>query len=358
MSSLQPDRPPEPVAAEHVLPPVEPPSAGFILQLFVVPAIIVLVIVAVYFMFSWLARAGEDPQTYVRDIERNNANSWQAAHNLAIELHRNKALRRDAGLNRTLAALLRRKLGQPLPTGRDRESEVALRVFLCKALGEFEIADQVDILVRGAQPGPSGDEAKVRRASIDALALLIRNARLTAAEQPAVLSALLAAAEDDEVFIRSAAVYALGVLGGDAAQQRLRQMVHDSNPDVRYNAATGLARHGDTACVETLIEMLDPNEDVALRGEEEEFRPIKRGTILINALRAAGQLKKQNPRADTAALLEAARQLRATDLQDTVPAGMDRAIHAEADKLLGTADAPEASRSRVTTPREALSRSK
>ena len=45
-------------AGDDLLPPVEPPSAGFIIQLFVVPALIVLVIVSVWFTFSWLVRIG------------------------------------------------------------------------------------------------------------------------------------------------------------------------------------------------------------------------------------------------------------------------------------------------------------
>ena len=39
-----------PPAGEDLLPPVEPPSAGFLIQLFVVPALIVILIVA-----AWLA---------------------------------------------------------------------------------------------------------------------------------------------------------------------------------------------------------------------------------------------------------------------------------------------------------------
>jgi len=42
------------------LPPVEPPSAGFIIQLFVVPGLIVLAIVGVYLLFGKLATVGQD----------------------------------------------------------------------------------------------------------------------------------------------------------------------------------------------------------------------------------------------------------------------------------------------------------
>ncbi len=76
-------RPSEPISAGDALPPVQPPSAGFILQLFVVPGIIVVVIVLVWLMFNWVARTGNDPDEYVAALRRNNANRWQAAFGLA-----------------------------------------------------------------------------------------------------------------------------------------------------------------------------------------------------------------------------------------------------------------------------------
>ena len=48
------------------LPPVEPPSAAFLVQLFLVPGIIVAIIVCVWLSFHWLAHLGNDPQAYVR----------------------------------------------------------------------------------------------------------------------------------------------------------------------------------------------------------------------------------------------------------------------------------------------------
>src|SRR5258708_39462633 len=50
------------------LPPVEPPSAGFIIQLFVVPGLIVLAIVGVYLIFGKLATGGQDWREQVADL--------------------------------------------------------------------------------------------------------------------------------------------------------------------------------------------------------------------------------------------------------------------------------------------------
>jgi HEAT repeat protein len=112
---------------------------------------------------------------------------------------------------------------------------------------------------------------------------------------------------------------ALGVIGGEKFLERLRVMAEDTNPDVRYNAATRLAHHGDSASVPMLVEMLDQNENAGVDVEpEEKMRPRKRVLITINALRAAGQLAEKNPEADLSALKAAVEKLLAGDLPSDV----------------------------------------
>ena len=43
----------QPVNPDDSLPPVEPPSAAFLVQLFLVPGIIVAIIVCVWLAFHW-----------------------------------------------------------------------------------------------------------------------------------------------------------------------------------------------------------------------------------------------------------------------------------------------------------------
>src|SRR5581483_9884282 len=89
MSQSSPE--PRGLSPDDVLPPVEPPSAGFILQLFIVPGVIVVIIVMVWLMFHWLVQQGNDPEAYVAALQRNNEARWQAAVNLA------NALRNERG---------------------------------------------------------------------------------------------------------------------------------------------------------------------------------------------------------------------------------------------------------------------
>src|SRR5687768_581572 len=72
------------VSSDELLPPVEPPSAGFIIQLFVIPAVIVAAVVLFWFVIESLARSGEqDPDQIVRDLRSNNQARFQRAKDLA-----------------------------------------------------------------------------------------------------------------------------------------------------------------------------------------------------------------------------------------------------------------------------------
>ena len=100
--------------------------------------------------------------------------------------------------------------------------------------------------------------------------------------------------------------------------------------------ATGLARLGNTACLETLEEMLDPNNERALSEESNPSeRELKRLRILLNALRATQVLRANNPQTNLQPLEPAIQTLQATEknpqiqmeaeltiqsLQDPVPA--------------------------------------
>src|SRR5258708_16001213 len=66
------------------LPPVEPPSAGFIIQLFVVPGLIVLAIVGVWLLFGKLATGEQDWKGLVVELQHPNAHRrGRAASRLA-----------------------------------------------------------------------------------------------------------------------------------------------------------------------------------------------------------------------------------------------------------------------------------
>jgi HEAT repeat protein len=295
---------------DDALPPVEPPSAGFIVQLFVVPGVIVVVVVMIWLMFNWLAQKGSDRDALVRDLSRNNAARWQAAFTLAQDLKaernaKNPTLTTDPELAKKLAVILH----DEIKAGSLEENPLTLRIYLSRALGEFRVPDALPTLIEAATTVRDEKENEVRRAAHEGIALLADNVGPTNdafSKNPKLEEVLLAAAGDTEVPTRNVATVGLGVIGTPAMVEKLHFMLGDAYPDGRYNAAVRLAQRGDEAAVPVLVEMLDPQEQAGIKVEKEEkMQAFKRALITINALRAAGQLAEKNSSADLAPLKEA-----------------------------------------------------
>src|SRR5688572_16916758 len=151
------------LSPDDALPPVNPPSAGFIVQLFVIPAVIVAVIIVVWALFNWLAHMGNDPRSYVEALRRNNESRWQEAVNLANELNKsgNETLKNDAELARELAKLL----SDEIESGAMDDKPVTLRVYLCRVLGEFHLPEVVPALLEAAATERDPRERDVRLAA-------------------------------------------------------------------------------------------------------------------------------------------------------------------------------------------------
>ena len=153
------DSPRRAISPDDALPPVEPPSAGFLVQLFLVPAIIVGIIVCVWVAFHWLAQLGNDPQAAVRSLRRNTEGRWQAALNLANDLRGpgGAKLKADEALAGELASILgdEVKSGRPVGGGHSAEQSRTLCVYLCRALGEFAVPE-------AAPRGRAGHDARAR----------------------------------------------------------------------------------------------------------------------------------------------------------------------------------------------------
>jgi hypothetical protein len=302
-----------PVLPNDQLPPVEPPSAGFIVQLFVIPALIVVIMFAVGAGIKWLVERDSDPQSYVESLRRNSDARWQSAHDLADVLRnpRNSKLKDDAHLAEQLAGILNKEMDD----GSLEENPIKLRVYLCHLLGEFHVPDVLDVLVRAAKTERGPAESAVRFAAMKGLAVWLDGAPNDADARRKLMPTILAASRDDQPLLRSTAAFALGAADTDEATKRLQRMLVDSYPDVRYNAATMLATHGHAEATEVLTEMLDQRQAVALEKEDEaKSRDYKRDLILVNALRATKDLAQKNSTADLTSLANAVERLTAPEL--------------------------------------------
>lgn len=326
---------------DDALPPVTPPSAKFLIPLFVIPFCIVASIVLVWALFSWLAQQGGDPQVDIDALARDNAFRWQAAHNLADALRnpRHIALREDHEAAKKLAEILAAELEKPLPSeDAARQQDVNLRTYLCRALGEFLVPDGIAVLLVAAAP-TEGDadqqtyQLPVRLAALEALAVALGNARdahlsgdwakVPAQVEPTFITAADFRAEDSSAQllatqVRMRGAYGLGIIGSPAALDRLERLLVDPSPDVRYNAAAGLARNGDLRAVPLLCDMLDPNVTEGVATETlTEAQPFKRAMIYQTALLAAERLVELDTQGDLAPLPEALRKFtEAPDVPD------------------------------------------
>jgi HEAT repeat protein len=239
------------------LPPVEAPSAGFIVQLFVIPALIVLVVIGVWLLFGKLAGGERDAMEYVRLIRASSSN-WRAANRAAFELasliQNDPKLATDPKLLGELTDLLEHQL--------DNVENPEITQYVALALGRFNTLEAESSSGQKIDPISALDRAldakypeAVRIAAAHSLAK--HAARLEGAlNDPRPIAALRkAAGANDSVAVRQMAVYALGFFG-DNATDPLRETLVDDDRFVRFNAAVALARRGDSAAAGTLKDML------------------------------------------------------------------------------------------------------
>ena len=335
--------PRDPLHADELLPPIEPPSAGFILQLFVIPAVIVLAVVLLGLLITSLANKQErDPAKIVATLRSSSQNRWQEAFELANAL-RNEQQNPELKNNSELASQLAQLLADEIAQGSDDDGSVKLRTFLCSALGEFHVPDGVAVLLQAAR---QDSDPYVRGAAINALAILAEDFR--AQDPPRAIGSeeltetFVELSNDPDDTIRSQTAYALGVmtLAEDADPQltvSLEQLVEDLNPATRYNAALALARRGSLLAVAPLVEMLDL-ESLAVTTKDGSTPPAqvrKRDTILKNALDAVVVLQAENPAADLSPLRAAVEKLTAEAPTWEQPAAVPQQLIERAREVLG-----------------------
>jgi hypothetical protein len=271
------------------LPPVEPPSAGFVVQLFVIPALVVLVVIVVWLLFGKLAHGERDAMEYVRQLRSPKAN-WRMAHELASLINNDPKLASNPVLLGELSDLLSYELDLD---AKDRDAE--LTEFVTHALGKFqnregrlEKGDEVDSFVPLARAlGPGYDE-RIRVAA--AVSLAEHAARSPGKlDDPKAIAALAEAASSSasEPDLRRVAVYALGFFGGNTSSLLRERVASDPDRYTRYNASVALARRGDEASIPTLREMLSTSSlSKALEMDSESEKQSTIETIELQALDA------------------------------------------------------------------------
>ena len=305
----EPDRS-KPLLPDHALPAVEPPSAGFLVQLFVIPFLIVAILVLGWLFVQWLVQGSNNPHEFVRRLRGNSETRWQAAVNLASALAnpQNESARRDASLAHELSQILL----DDIAAANMEKQDLLLRDYLCLALGHFNNDAGLPALLKAATTSRDPKEDEVRLAAIYGLGESARSMRDSDGKLPAhpeVIEVLIAASKSDEPLLRGAAALSLGGWGGEAAVERLAQLLDDSQPRVRYAAASALARLGDIRAIDTIAEMLSPDAPTADMPTENTLEVPKAAvddsTLKLPnllGLKALTQFIEVNPQADVSKL--------------------------------------------------------
>lgn len=336
------------------LPPVTPPSAGFIVQLFLIPALIVLAVVAVWALFGQLAHTENDWTHLTADISsKNELRRWPAAEGLAHLLHNEQisppADREPLAENPIVVDSLTKLFTESLATNGTDDETIRQQEFLARTMGALNadektlpvlaeaIRDTHDIVVRKSAlmaisliAGRHFDDATGYSAAVEARtsapSLAERNLPLATAtiSDAATLEQLRRSAQDPDPVVRHLAAYALASVSGPESLQQLRSMLGDSNRLAQANAAIGLARNGSIDGVATMMQLMtasmspyvqasNTNDKMPLTPEEmqqaEVRHEIEETQVASNCLRAVGDLWPQIDAKDQTALLSLMRAM-------------------------------------------------
>jgi hypothetical protein len=331
-----PSRPP---LGADLLPPVEQPSARFIIQLFVAPALIVLGIVGVWLTFNWLVRqSAAQPKALIQGLEQGpRIARWQRASELANML-RNKRYS-DFKQDSESAAHLAQILDHEIDVGGMEDDDIEFRNFLSRALGEFEVQEGIQALLKAAGTNRDPREQKVRDGALQAIARRAYNLhQLDPPQQlahPDLEPTLVRLAGDDDPAIRMQTAYALSQIGTPAAIERIEVMVDDPDLDTRCNAAIALAHRGNAAAIATLAEMLDLDELLHTSVEKNgDVIPSKLVVFVEPAMAAVESLALKTPDADLSPVVVALERLATADPAKMKAAQVPPRVASDAEQSL------------------------
>lgn len=307
--------------------------------LYLLPAAIVLLCVLGWLALTRLVSEEYDAHSLVRDMQQPGRHSWQNAYTLSQLLQDPDYdyLRDDAELCRALAKTLDQQnelAAQEAAAAVEDQQRVRFRAFLCRALGEFRVPDAWPPLLKCVNESitsttlPRGQQ-EVGMAALAALALSTDHMGGSPAEHARQALDLLTRASlftnqadspPGSWDIASAATFALGVVGSERAIEQLLTLLQDPRSDVRYNAATGLARHGHQQALCVLLEMLAPDETAAGVVEQSDSARARKQTIVWStAIRAGARLLPALDAPDRRRLIAALQRLvRADHVPDRI----------------------------------------
>ena len=239
------------------------------LGLFVVPLLVVLLCVAIFIGFGWIAYDRQSTRDYLNDLESGwKPRRVQAAYELSkILVSDPKALEKEAGAKAQVRRLFQ------------EADDAEMKRYLALVLGRTGDREAVPLLVQALE----GDDERTRIYALWALGIL---------GDPQARGPLTAALSDQDAGIRKTATFALGELGDRSVIPSLQPLLDDAVTDVRWNAALSLTRLGSDAGVPVLESMLDRR----LLAQVPDITPEQQEEAMLGAIRALASLGRPEHR--------------------------------------------------------------
>ncbi len=289
---------PQPADLSDDLPPVQPPSAGFIVQLFVVPGLIVLAVVAVWAMFGRIAAGEQDWHKLVQELQSPNTHIRnRAMYGLAQVLDQDRR-RGDKGQhlakNSEIAQGLSDQLMKELKTGSNSKESIAIQEYLTRALGLLDSSELTLVPLKIALE-PTRD-IEIRKSAAASIAFIAGRALEVGSplESPELVQALIVLSTDQQPVMRQAAAFALGLFRSAEADQQLQVLLGNEDWMTSVNAAIALTRQGSTAGLGVFRKALTEKTPSDGDAQVEHFM------ILKNSLKAVADLGPKMDAADKA----------------------------------------------------------
>jgi HEAT repeat protein len=241
--------------------PEEPGSSALrsFLGLFIVPLLVVLLCVAIFIGFGWIAYDRQSTRDYLGDLESGwKPRRVQAAYELSkILVSDPRALDKEPGAKAQVRRLFQ------------EADDPEMRRYLALVLGRTGDREALPLLTAAA----NDEDDRTRIYALWAMGIL-GDAR---ARDP-----LAKALSDEDSGIRKTAAFALGELRDPSAIPLLQPRLDDAVTDVRWNTALSLARLGSDAGVPVLETMVDRR----LLAQVPDITPDQQEEAMLGAIRA------------------------------------------------------------------------
>ncbi len=260
------ERPPEPeeTPARDLQQEVEGGMLRGFVGLFIVPLLVVLLCVAVFVGFGWIAYERQTVSGYLNDLRSGwRSTRAQAAYELSkVLLADPEALSEEPGAMEELLRIF----------GEVDDEEV--RRYLILVLGYTRDEAVAPVLVEALD----GADSQTRIYLLWALGT---------AGDPSAIPPLIDGLSDEDPGIRKTAAFAVGELGDASVVDRLLPLLEDREADVRWNAALAVSRLGSDAGVAELERMLDRRLTSSVPG----ITPDQQQETMISAINALAAVR-------------------------------------------------------------------